>query len=80
VLTFLEGETVANRKPRPAWVHADDTLDQVARWMRAYRQAVADFVPPPGAVWRGGGTWSPRLQGVADALDRAIAELASFPR
>ncbi len=61
VLTFLEGETVGNRKPRPAWVHAEDTLDQVARWMRGYHQAVADFVPPPGAVWRGGGAWSPGL-------------------
>jgi hypothetical protein len=61
VLTFLEGETIGGRRPRPAWVHADDTLDQVARWMRACHQAVADFVPPPGAVWRGGGTWSPGL-------------------
>jgi hypothetical protein len=61
VLTFLEGETIGNRKPRPAWVHAEDTLDQVARWMRDCHQAVADFVPPPGAVWRGGGTWSPGL-------------------
>ena len=61
VLTFLEGETVGSRKPWPAWVHSDDTLDQVARWMRAYHQAVADFVPLPGAVWRGGGTWSPGL-------------------
>ena len=61
VLTFLEGETVGRRKPRPAWVYAEDTLDQVARWMCACHQAVADFVPPPGAVWRGGGTWSPGL-------------------
>jgi hypothetical protein len=61
VLTFLEGETAGSRKPRPAWVHAEDTLVQVARWMRAYHQAVADFVPPLGAVWRGGGTWSPGL-------------------
>jgi hypothetical protein len=61
VLTFLEGETTAGRRPRPAWVHAEDTLDQVARWMRGYHRAVADFVPPPGAVWRGGGTWSPGL-------------------
>ncbi len=29
--------------------------------MRAYHQAVAGFVPPPGAIWRGGGTWSPGL-------------------
>jgi Ser/Thr protein kinase RdoA (MazF antagonist) len=61
VLTFLEGETTGTRRPRPAWVHAEDTLDQVARWMRAFHEAVADFVPPPGAVWRGGGTWSPGL-------------------
>jgi aminoglycoside phosphotransferase (APT) family kinase protein len=37
------------------------TGDQVARWMRAYHRAVADFVPPPGAVWREGGTWSQGL-------------------
>ena len=47
VLTFLPGETVGSRKPWPAWTHAEDTLDQVARWMRAYHQAVADFVPRP---------------------------------
>jgi hypothetical protein len=61
VLTFIEGETVGSRKPWPAWTHAEDTLEQVARWMRAYHQAVADFVPPPGAVWRQGDTWSPGL-------------------
>ena len=61
VLTFLQGETTGNRKPRPGWVHAEDTLNQVARWMRGYHQAVAGFVPPPSAVWRGGGTWSPGL-------------------
>jgi hypothetical protein len=47
---------LADRKPRPAWVHAEDTLVQVARWMRDYHQVVADFIPPPGAVWREGGT------------------------
>ena len=61
VLTFLEGETVGSGKPWPAWTHADDTLDQVARWMRGYHAAVADFVPPAGAVWREGGTWSAGL-------------------
>jgi Phosphotransferase enzyme family len=59
VLTFLPGETVGHQRPRPAWVYADDTLDQVARWMRGYHRAVAGFVPPPGSVWRSGGTWSP---------------------
>lgn len=61
VLTFLEDESVGYRRPRPAWVHAEDTLDQVARWIRAFHQAVAGFVPPSGAVWRGGSTWSPGL-------------------
>jgi Phosphotransferase enzyme family len=61
VLTFLPGETVGRRKPRPAWVHDEDTLVQVARWMRDYHQVVADFAPPAGAVWREGGTWSPGL-------------------
>jgi hypothetical protein len=61
VLSYLEGETVGSRKPWPAWTHAEETLDQVARWMRAYHQAVADFVPPPGAIWREGGSWSPGL-------------------
>jgi hypothetical protein len=61
ILTFIAGETVGSRKPWPAWTHAEDTLDQVARWMRAYHRAVADFVPPPGAVWREVGTWSPGL-------------------
>ena len=61
VLSFLEGESIGHRKPRPAWVHAEDTLVQVARWMREFHQVVAGFVPPPGAVWREGGTWSPGL-------------------
>jgi Phosphotransferase enzyme family len=61
VLTFLEGETTGTRRPRPAWVHAEDTLDQVACWMRGFHQAVADLVPQRGAVWRGGGTLSPGL-------------------
>jgi len=61
VLTFLTGETTGDRRPRPAWVYADDTLAQVAQWMRDYHQAVSEFVPPPDAVWRGGVTWSPGL-------------------
>lgn len=34
VLTFLAGETVGSALPWPGWVHADDTLAQVAHWMR----------------------------------------------
>ncbi|KAA2261418.1 phosphotransferase [Solihabitans fulvus] len=61
ILTYLDGDTVGSRKPWPAWVHADDSLDRVAHWLRAYHEAVADFVPPPGSVWRGGAAWSPGL-------------------
>jgi hypothetical protein len=62
ILTFLDGETVGSRKPWPRWVHADETLDQVARWLRDYHRAVADFVPAHDAVWRGGGAWEPGFE------------------
>jgi Phosphotransferase enzyme family len=61
VLTFLAGETVGSTRPWPGWVYAEDTLMQVARWMRGFHRAVADFVPPPGSVWRMGGQWAPGL-------------------
>ena len=61
VLTFLAGETVGSARPWPGWVYAEDTLRQVARWMRSFHHAVADFIPPPGAVWRMGGQWAPGL-------------------
>lgn len=61
VLTFLEGATVDSSKPWPGWVYAEKTLDQVARWLRSYHEAIADFVPPVGAVWREGARWSPGL-------------------
>lgn len=57
----LPGEPLCSRQPWPDWVHQDDTLWQVAQWMREYHAAVADFVPPAGAVWRKGGTWEPGL-------------------
>ena len=61
VLTFLPGETVGSARPWPGWVYAEDTLVQVARWVRGFHQAVADFVPPADAVWRMGGHWAPGL-------------------
>ena len=61
VLTYLDGVTVGGATPWPAWVHAYETIEQVARWMRDYHRAVADFVPPPDAVWRAGGRWAPGL-------------------
>jgi hypothetical protein len=61
VLTFLAGETVGSARPWPGWVYAEDTLVQVAHWLRGLHQAVADFVPPAEAVWRMGGQWAPGL-------------------
>jgi hypothetical protein len=52
VLSYLRGETVGERKPWPPWVHSDQALVDVGRWLRRYHEAVADFVPRPDAVWR----------------------------
>jgi Ser/Thr protein kinase RdoA (MazF antagonist) len=54
VLTYLQGETVGTTRPWPTWVHTEDALVQVGRWLRSYHRAVRDFVPSPGAVWRTG--------------------------
>jgi hypothetical protein len=54
VLTFLEGETVGDGTltPWPSWCWTDETLVQVARWLRDYHDAVAGFAAPDGARWR----------------------------
>jgi len=52
VLTYLPGQTVGTARPWPAWVHSDEALVQVGRWLRRYHHAIADFVPPPEAAWR----------------------------
>jgi Phosphotransferase enzyme family len=57
VLSFLPGDVVGAARPWPSWVHSDDALRQVARWLRDFHTAVATFVPPAGAIWREGGTW-----------------------
>jgi aminoglycoside phosphotransferase (APT) family kinase protein len=57
MLTFVPGETVGTQLPWPAWTHTERTLAQVARWLRCYHDAVSDFIPPDGAVWRMGGQW-----------------------
>ena len=68
VLSYIEGDTIGDRRPWPAWVFADQTLDQVADWTRAFHDAVRDFAPPNDAVWRMGGKWSPgRIVGHNDA-------------
>jgi len=52
VLSFLDGATVGVARPWPAWVHSDAALMQVGRWLRRYHDAVREFVPPTGALWR----------------------------
>jgi aminoglycoside phosphotransferase (APT) family kinase protein len=58
ILSFIDGETVGDAKPWPAWIHADETLDQVADWLREFHEAAASFVPPDDARWRFGGSWT----------------------
>lgn len=51
-LEYLAGETVGAQRPWPGWVHSDQALRQVADWLSRYHRAVADYRPPPDAVWR----------------------------
>ena len=61
VLTFLPGTTVGSSRPWPPWVHSEQALRDVARWLRDYHRAVADFVPPADADWREHGAWHPGM-------------------
>ncbi|WP_034090819.1 phosphotransferase [Streptacidiphilus albus] len=58
VLTLLRGEVAM--RPWPAELVSGDGLWQLARWLREYHDAVADFVPPADAAWFvPGATWQP---------------------
>jgi hypothetical protein len=48
VLSYVEGE-VAGR-PRPPWIADAGRLASVGRLVRAYDDAAASFIPPPGAL------------------------------
>lgn len=61
VLSYLPGTTIGTTRPWPPWVHSDDALEQVGRWVRDFHRAAADFVPGPAATWREGGAWKPGL-------------------
>jgi Ser/Thr protein kinase RdoA (MazF antagonist) len=52
ILSYLPGETVGSQKPWPVWTRSEQTLMDVADWLRRYHRAVADFVQPPGTRWR----------------------------
>jgi hypothetical protein len=47
VLSYVDGE-VAGR-PRPPWIADEARLASVGRLVRAYDDAAASFIPPPGA-------------------------------
>ena len=53
VLSYLPGTSVGELRPWPSWVHSDAALLEAAYWLRDYHAAVASFVPPANAVWRG---------------------------
>jgi hypothetical protein len=52
ILSFVPGESVGDVKPWPDWVWSDATLVAVAEMLRAYHDAVRDFVPPQDRAWR----------------------------
>jgi Phosphotransferase enzyme family len=53
VLTYLDGCTVGNSRPWPAWAHSQAALVAAGRWLRDFHAASRSFVPPPGARWFG---------------------------
>ncbi len=60
MVSFLPGATTGTARPWPSWTHSDTALVQAGAWLRRYHRAVSDFVPPPGAVWRGSSrSWQP---------------------
>ncbi|ABS03470.1 putative TfxG-like immunity protein against TfxA-like peptides [Kineococcus radiotolerans SRS30216 = ATCC BAA-149] len=53
VLTHLDGETVGDRRPWPAWAHGEAALVAAGEWMRDFHRASRSFTPPPDAHWFG---------------------------
>ncbi len=52
VLTYLEGATVGDGQPWPAWVWTDEILVSCGRWIHDYHLAVSGFREDEGARWR----------------------------
>jgi hypothetical protein len=48
VLSYLDGEVAW--RPRPPWIADEARLASVGRLVRAYDDAAASFIPPPGAL------------------------------
>ncbi|HEX8347776.1 MAG TPA: phosphotransferase [Actinoplanes sp.] len=53
ILTYLDGDTVGDTRPWPAWAHSDAALIATGRWLRDFHAASRSFVPPDGAQWFG---------------------------
>lgn len=51
VLTYLEGVTVGEQRPWPAWAHGDAALVSAGRWLQGFHDASRSFTPPPGSRW-----------------------------
>ncbi|MFC4533991.1 phosphotransferase enzyme family protein [Sphaerisporangium dianthi] len=49
ILSFVPGEAAV--RPLAPWAVSDATLTELAALVRRFHDAVAGFVPPPGAVW-----------------------------
>lgn len=49
-LTYIEGEV--GLRPWPRCLLNDSGIEAIGIAIREYHQAVSDFVPPPGSVWR----------------------------
>jgi hypothetical protein len=49
VLSFIEG--LVPTYPLPSMVRTDEAIAEVGRLIRRFHEAVADFRPPPDAVW-----------------------------
>jgi hypothetical protein len=54
VLSYVEGETVGDARPWPAWAHGEAALVAAGRWLRDFHAASRSFVPPPDPHWFGG--------------------------
>lgn len=53
VLTYLDGDTVGDARPWPAWTRSDAALIAVGRWLGDFHAASRSFVSPPEARWFG---------------------------
>ncbi len=53
VLTYIDGETGSKDKWKPIWqkITSEDGLRKLAKLLRAYHDAVADYKPPDGSEW-----------------------------